>query len=205
MAGHLKEIKLQLGDDLLHCALVWRWLEDAAVFLVSICFHVFPLVCVPQAKADTIDQLEKFRGRSEPTWLFLAVSWYFLTGNFNWCDDGGIDRTASRWTSSKAPTPRWSVRRFSMNWSRRNASWLTSTSATRCASAIPASAIPASAIPASAIPASAIPASNVPTVSLCRFPGTASSSPSRLRPSKKRRTVVTLFTLSNPETILKRS
>jgi len=45
MAGHLKEIKLQLGDDLLQCAL---------------------------AKADSIDQLEKFRGRSEPMWLFLA-------------------------------------------------------------------------------------------------------------------------------------
>ncbi|XP_059350601.1 thioredoxin domain-containing protein 3-like isoform X1 [Daphnia carinata] len=45
MASHLKEIKLQLGDDLLHCAL---------------------------AKADCIGQLSKFRSRSEPTWLFLA-------------------------------------------------------------------------------------------------------------------------------------
>ncbi|KAI9561370.1 hypothetical protein GHT06_012327 [Daphnia sinensis] len=47
MASHLKEIKLQLGDDFLHCAL---------------------------AKADCISQLSKFRSRSEPTWLFLAVS-----------------------------------------------------------------------------------------------------------------------------------
>ncbi|XP_046633974.1 uncharacterized protein LOC124313215 [Daphnia pulicaria] len=45
MATYLKEIKLLLGDDFLHCAL---------------------------AKADCISQLEKFRGRSEPTWLFLA-------------------------------------------------------------------------------------------------------------------------------------
>ncbi|KAK4004485.1 hypothetical protein OUZ56_006218 [Daphnia magna] len=45
MASHLKEIKLQLGDDFLHCAL---------------------------AKADCIGQLSKFRSRSEPTWLFLA-------------------------------------------------------------------------------------------------------------------------------------
>ncbi|XP_057373096.1 thioredoxin domain-containing protein 3-like isoform X1 [Daphnia carinata] len=45
MANYLKEIKLLLGDDLLHCAL---------------------------AKSDKISQLAKFRGRSEPTWLFLA-------------------------------------------------------------------------------------------------------------------------------------
>ncbi|KAK4004487.1 thioredoxin domain-containing protein 3 isoform X1 [Daphnia magna] len=45
MANYLKEIKLLLGDDLLHCAL---------------------------AKADNISRLAKFRGRSEPTWLFLA-------------------------------------------------------------------------------------------------------------------------------------
>nr|CAH0105225.1 unnamed protein product [Daphnia galeata] len=46
MASHLKEIKLQLGDDFLHCAL---------------------------AKADCISQLSRFRGRSEPTWLFVAA------------------------------------------------------------------------------------------------------------------------------------
>nr|CAH0105227.1 unnamed protein product [Daphnia galeata] len=45
MASQLKEIKLLLGDDFLHCAV---------------------------AKADSISQLAKFRGRSEPTWLFLA-------------------------------------------------------------------------------------------------------------------------------------
>ena len=28
MAGHLKEIKLQLGDDLLHCALVGEFSSD---------------------------------------------------------------------------------------------------------------------------------------------------------------------------------
>ena len=32
MAGHLKEIKLQLGDDLLHCALVMIW-SNSITFL----------------------------------------------------------------------------------------------------------------------------------------------------------------------------
>lgn len=39
------------------------------------------LICnwpfVDQAKADNISVLEKFRGKAEPTWLFLGVSCFY--------------------------------------------------------------------------------------------------------------------------------
>ncbi|ROT84820.1 putative thioredoxin domain-containing protein 3-like [Penaeus vannamei] len=46
MTGHLRRIKLELGDEFLTLAM---------------------------AKADNISVLEKFRGKAEPTWLFLGV------------------------------------------------------------------------------------------------------------------------------------
>ncbi|KAK4293729.1 hypothetical protein Pmani_033602 [Petrolisthes manimaculis] len=45
MTGHLRRIKLELGDEYLTLA---------------------------TARADVIDALEKFRGKAEPTWLFLG-------------------------------------------------------------------------------------------------------------------------------------
>nr|XP_027237300.1 thioredoxin domain-containing protein 6-like [Penaeus vannamei] len=45
MTGHLRRIKLELGDEFLTLAM---------------------------AKADNISVLEKFRGKAEPTWLFLG-------------------------------------------------------------------------------------------------------------------------------------
>ncbi|KAK3892016.1 hypothetical protein Pcinc_004141 [Petrolisthes cinctipes] len=45
MTGHLRRIKLELGDEYLTLA---------------------------TARADAIDALEKFRGKAEPTWLFLG-------------------------------------------------------------------------------------------------------------------------------------
>ena len=75
MASHLKEIKLQLGDDFLHCALVSSssLLLDCVQHIKQLKIYVINSDFI-KAKADCISQLSRFRGRSEPTWLFVAVS-----------------------------------------------------------------------------------------------------------------------------------
>jgi hypothetical protein len=46
MIGYLKKAKLEIGGDFLHLAV---------------------------ARSDTVAKLERFRNRSEPTWLFCSV------------------------------------------------------------------------------------------------------------------------------------
>lgn len=78
-----------------------------------------------QAKADCISQLKKFRGRSEPTWLFLAVSWTFnliqifhgITDHHFWI------RAANQLCLSEALTPHSSGKHCSRNYKRRRKCW----------------------------------------------------------------------------------
>ncbi|XP_063589018.1 thioredoxin domain-containing protein 6-like [Penaeus indicus] len=56
MTGHLRRIKLELGDEFLTLA------------MPNIAYYF----AIDQAKADNISVLEKFRGKAEPTWLFLG-------------------------------------------------------------------------------------------------------------------------------------
>ena len=44
------------------------------LFGLSNCLYVIFFVVLLQAKADTIEALEKYRGRCEPCFLFFAVS-----------------------------------------------------------------------------------------------------------------------------------
>ena len=76
MASHLKEIKLQLGDDLLHCALVNLTLQVDKIKVLYLIVINF------KAKSDNITQLEKFRCHSEPTFVFIAVKILMLTSVF---------------------------------------------------------------------------------------------------------------------------
>ena len=78
MAPILKDLKMRLSDDSLHCAIVN--LFDRFVLLVyrvNLLADFCLFIPRAKAKADYITQLVKFRGRSEPTWLFMAVSLFF--------------------------------------------------------------------------------------------------------------------------------
>lgn len=73
----LRKIKNELGDDLLHFATVRRVnkkYEELKIFRegpLKLCVCVCVLV---QAEADSIDVLERYRGKCEPTFLFYGVS-----------------------------------------------------------------------------------------------------------------------------------
>lgn len=76
MIGSLKKIKLEQGGD------------DLQLAVVSIySTHIFCSLCIPffiifirkkkiiQVKCDNIDVFQRFRNRSEPTWLLASVTY----------------------------------------------------------------------------------------------------------------------------------
>lgn len=69
MQANLKKIKLEVGGDLLLLAMV-RCVE----FLNFIALTFF----VVQAKSDGITSLQRFRNKSEPTWMFVSVRVFFV-------------------------------------------------------------------------------------------------------------------------------
>lgn len=76
MVSILKKIKMEIGGDLLSYATV-------LIFHLSTYFYIFNSITIIinikyllQAKCDNITDLERFRGKSEPTWMFIHVFIY---------------------------------------------------------------------------------------------------------------------------------
>ena len=63
--GLFRRVKNELGDDLLRFATVCIDYHDIVIFIPN---------CFFQAKSDTIDALEAYRERSEPTFLMYSVN-----------------------------------------------------------------------------------------------------------------------------------
>ncbi|KAJ8982017.1 hypothetical protein NQ317_007725 [Molorchus minor] len=71
MAGNLKKIKLEVGGDMLILAMTS--VLDEGEEMVAATAVVFELQNKSRAKSDAIAQLERFRNKSEPTWMFISV------------------------------------------------------------------------------------------------------------------------------------
>jgi thiol-disulfide isomerase/thioredoxin len=68
--GLFRRVKNELGDDLLRFATVF----NTIIILTLSDVLISKVVVFFQAKSDTIDALESYRERSEPTFLMYSVN-----------------------------------------------------------------------------------------------------------------------------------
>ena len=71
MQGLFRRVKNEIGDDLLRFATV------RTSYLIPVCKSRPNFLFHMQAKSDSIDALEAYRARSEPTFLMYSVSVFF--------------------------------------------------------------------------------------------------------------------------------